>query len=219
MIFIAVPDTRLNQSIDNEDIQIEGFSSDIFRSDLPSNSRVPGGVYKENIPIKQTKDLEISQESVVTEITFGRKKVYFIALYRHPHQTGDEFDLFLNRLQLAVDYIKNLKPHCIIINGDFNCRTKQWWPGDIELPEGGALDEFIESNNLSQLIDEPTNIRTTGMSYVDLIITDQPNLFVDFGVHSSLDDHCQHQIIHGKLIISVPIPPPYKTNVWSHVKA
>ena len=164
---IAVSDTRLNQSIDNEDIQIEGFNSDIFRSDHPSNSRVPGGVciyYKENIPIKRRKDLEILQEFVVTEITFGRKKLYFIVLYRHPHQTSDEFDL-------------------------------------------------------SHLIDEPTNIRTTGMSCIDLIITDQPNLFVDFGVHSSFDDHCQHQIIHGKLNISVPIPPTHKRKVWYYAKA
>ena len=163
--------------------------------------------------------MEILQESVVTEITFGREKVFFIVLYRHPHQTSDEFDLFLDRLQLTVDRIKSLKPHCIVITGDFNCRTKQWWPGDIELPEASALDEFIESNNLSQLIDEPTNIRTTGMSCIDLIITDQPNLFVDFGVHSSLDDDCQHQIIHGKLNISVPIPPPYKRKVWYYAKA
>ena len=117
---------------------------------------------------------------------------------------------------MTVDRIKSLKPHCIVITGNFNCRTKQWWPGDIELPEGSALDEFIESNNLSQLIDEPTNIRTTGMSCVDLIITDQPNLFVNFGVHSSLDDHCQHQIIYGKLNISVP---PYKRKGWYYAKA
>ena len=155
----------------------------------------------------------------MTEITFGRKKVFFIVLYRHPHQTSEEFDLFLDRLQLTVVRIKSLKPHCIVITGDINCRTKQWWPGDIELPEGSALDEFIESNNLSQLIDQPTNIRTTGMSCIDLIITDQPNLFVDFGVHSSLDDLCQHQIIHGKLNISVPIPPPYKRKVWYYAKA
>ena len=172
---ITVSDTRLNQSIDNEDILIEGFSSDIFHSDHPSNSRVPGRVCiycKENIPIKRRKDSEILQESVVTEITFGRKKVFFIVLYRHPHQTSDEFGLFFDRLQLTVDRIKSLKPHRIVITGDFNCRTKQWWPGDVELPEGSALDEFIESNNLSQLIDEPTNIRTTGMSCIDLIITD-----------------------------------------------
>ena len=61
---IAVSDARLNQCIDNEDVLIEGFSSDIFCSDHPSNSRVPGDVciyYKENIPIKPRKDLEILQ--------------------------------------------------------------------------------------------------------------------------------------------------------------
>ena len=81
-----------------------------------------------------------------------------MVLYRHPNQTGDEFDLFLDRLQLTIDRIKRYTPRCIVITGDFNCRSKQWRPGDIELPEGLASDEFIESNNLTQLIDEPTNI-------------------------------------------------------------
>ena len=145
--------------------------------------------------------------------------MFFIVLYRHPHQTSDEFDLFFDRLQLTVDRIKSLKPHCIVITGGFNCRTKQWWPGDVELREESALDEFIESNNLSQLIDEPTNIRTAGMSCIDLIITDQLNLFVDFGVHFSPDDHCQDQIIHSKLNITFPLPPSYKRKVWYYAKA
>ena len=152
--------------------------------------------------------------SGVGKLILRCKKVFFVVLYHHPNQTSDEFDLFLDRLQLTVDGIKSCKLHCIVITGDFNCRSKQWWPGDVELPEGSALDEFIGSNNLSQLIDEPTNIRTTGMSCIDLIITDQPNLFIEFGVHSFLDDHCQHQIIHVKLNISVPSPPPYRWKIW-----
>ena len=39
---IAISDTRLYRSISNEDIQIEGFSYDVFRSDSPSNTRNPG---------------------------------------------------------------------------------------------------------------------------------------------------------------------------------
>ena len=57
------------------------------------------------------------------------------------------------------------------------------------------------------------------MSCIDLIITDQPNLYVDFEVDPSLDNHCQHQIIHGKLNISVPTPPPYKRKIWYYAKA
>ena len=51
-----------------------------------------------------------------------------------------------------------------------------------------------------------------------MIITDQPNLFVEYGIHSSLDNFCHHQIIHGKVNVSVPSPPPYKRLVWDYPK-
>ena len=60
---------------------------------------------------------------------------------------------------------------------------------------GITLNEFVESNDLVQLIDQPTNIEPSCISCVDLIIIDLPNLFVDFGIHSSLDNCCHHQII------------------------
>ena len=118
----------------------------------------------------------------------------------------------VNRLQME-------RPHLVILTGDFNCRTSLWWTDDAESPEGMALDEIIEGNNLYQLIDEPINIRGTNQSCVDLIITDQPNLFVESGVHPSLDDNCQHQSIHGKLTMSLPHAPPYRHIVWEYGKA
>ena len=111
------------------------------------------------------------------------------------------------------------RPHLMILTGDLNCRSSHWWPQDAEEPEGMALEELIETNNLHQLIDEPTNIRGEAMSCIDLIITDQPNLFLQSGVHSSLDQNCQHQIIYGKINISLPSPPPYKRTVWEYDKA
>ena len=81
------------------------------------------------------------------------------------------------------------------------------------------MDQLFESNNLTQLIHQPTNIEPRDTSCVDLIATDQPNLFVDYGIHSSLDDCCHHQIIHGKLNVSIPSPPPYKRQMWEYSKA
>ena len=103
--------------------------------------------------------------------------------------------------------MRDEKPHCIIFTGDFNCRSQQWWPGDIENEEGVALDEFIESNNLTQLIDQPTHIINESRSCIDLIITDQPNILVDYGVHPSLYKTCHHEITYGKINLSVPPPP------------
>ena len=149
-------------------------------------------------------------ETIVAEISIKRKKIIFVVTYRSPSQTAEDFHLFLDKLQLTLDYINDIKPYSIVFTGDFNCRSSHWWAEDTELPEGTALDELIESNNLFQLIDKPTHIRENSRSYIDLIITDQPKLFVDNGVHPSLDKHCHHNIIFGKMNLSVPHAPPYK---------
>ena len=212
---IAFSETYCNESVKNEDILIEGFSKEILRSDHP-NGRKEGGVclyVKENLPIKRRKGLEFIQETIVCEISISRKKIIFIAMYRSPNQTNEEFEVFYERLQETIDRIKDKKLHCTILTGDLNCLSKQFWPDDIDSPTGIALNELIESNNLTQLIDQPTNFESRGISCVDLIITDQPNLLVDYGIHSSLDNKCHHQIIHGKINISVPAPPPFKRTV------
>ena len=95
-------------------------------------------------------------------------------MYRSPSQTADEFNLFLDRLELTVGNIQAKKPDCIIITGDFNCRTQQWWSGDIEDPHGTVLDDLIQRKNLSQLTDEPTHVINDSSSCIDLIITSQP---------------------------------------------
>ena len=57
------------------------------------------------------------------------------------------------------------------------------------------------------------------MSCIDLIITDEPNMFTESGVHPSLDDRCQHQIVYGKVNISIPYPPPCCRTLWDYAKS
>ena len=211
----------LNSTVHNDDIFIEGFSREIYRSDHVNNIR-SGGVciyYREGLAVHRRKDLELLNEMVCVEVNIARKKILFSVLYRNPSQNVEEFDEFISRLQTVIDKIRGENPCSFVLTGDFNCRSAQWWPLDNELPEGRALDELIESNNLYQLIDEPTNIRGESMTCIDLIITDQPNIFLEYGVHPSLDKHCEHQIVFGELNISLPSPPPYKRTVWDYSKA
>ena len=76
-----------------------------------------------------------------------------------------------------------------------------------------ALDDLFESDNMTQLIDQLTSIEPRGISCIDLIVTNQPNFFIDHGFHSLLDNCCLHQVIHGKLSVSIHLPPPYKRQV------
>ena len=85
--------------------------------------------------------------------------------------------------------------------------TADWWVDDEVTTEGAKLSEVIDSYCLKQLIDEPTHILPNSLSCIDLIITDQPNLFVDFGVHPSLYPKSHHQIVFGTINLSVPRPP------------
>ena len=122
---IALSETYLNDTIPNNEIETEGYSSDIFRSDHPTNTK-RGGVclyYKNTLPIKLRSDLHILDESIVVELTLSRKKLFFVVIYRSPSQSSDEFDLFLSRLELVIEHMRHEKPDCIILTGDFNSKT------------------------------------------------------------------------------------------------
>ena len=81
-------------------------------------------------------------------------------------------------------------------------------PADNQDHQGIAVNEFIESSALIQFIDQPTHILENSKSCIDLLIT--TSLFVESGVHPSLFRGCDHEIIFGKVAVSVPYPPPYK---------
>ena len=120
---IAISETMLDQSIRNDEVFIEGFSRDIFRSDHPSNSKI-GGVciyFREGLPIKHRNDLEELQDLIVTEIVISRKKVFFVTLYRSPSQNSVQFEDFIDKLQGMVEKIQAENPHSVILTGDFNC--------------------------------------------------------------------------------------------------
>ena len=55
---------------------------------------------------------------------------------------------------------------------------------------------------------ESTHILENTSSYTDLIFTNQINIVLNFGVHSSLHPKCHHQIIYSKLC-----------EIWNYNKA
>ena len=156
---------------------------------------------------------------ILSEITSAHKKALFGTLYCIPSQNSQQFETFIDRLQETFDEMKAENSHCIILTGDFNCRSNIWLTGDIEQPEGTALEERRGANGLYQFIEEPTSIRNEQNSCMNLIITDQPNFFAASGVHPFLDDHCQHQTIYGKRNVSIPSLLPYRRTIYEYSKA
>ena len=219
----GVCESFLNNDVSNEDILIRGFSPDPFRADKPVNTR-NGGVclyFKEKLPIKERIDLEIIiPETIVAEVKLNRKKIFFVLSYCHPNLSSAEYDVYVKSLEQLYERINKENTAVTILTGDFNAWSPLFWKGDMETRERRILSNFLLSNNVEELINEPTHIRDDGsQSCLDLVCTDQPYIFTDTGVMPSLDPHSKHNVIHGSLNFHITCPPPYKRKVWDYKTA
>ena len=120
----------------------------------------------------------------------------------------------MNNFELMLSKMSGENPYCVIICGDFNCRSTNWWGDDIKNEEGKLFEPFTFDLGPHQVINEPTLSIGNSRSCIDVIFTDQPNLFLESGVHPSLHENCHHQIVHRKLSVRVLTPPPYRRRIW-----
>ena len=92
---ISICETSLNDSVELPENLIDDYT--FVPANNPANVR-HGGVglfYKNSLPVIVRNDLSFD-ESVVIEIMFGRKKKFFIVLYRSPafNNSSLEFQVF-----------------------------------------------------------------------------------------------------------------------------
>ena len=114
---LALSETFLDTSVEEEKFFVQGFSKEILRSDYPRDTK-QGGVwlyFKEDLPIKRRTDLEIMDKTIVAEISVKRKKIIFVVTYRSPSQNAEDFHLFLDKLQLTLDHINDIRPYSIVL--------------------------------------------------------------------------------------------------------
>ena len=107
----------------------------------------------------------------------------------------------------------------VLITGDFNVRSTNWWKNDLPTSEGTQVNSLTTSYGLSQVISDRTHILPNSSSCIDLIFTNQPNLVTESGVHQSLHPKCHHQIVFAKLNLKVEYLPLYERLIWDYKNA
>ena len=216
---IGIVETHLDTTVDESKLAIDGYT--FIKSNHPQNVKRGGvGLYiKETFPAKERSDLETLPECIVCEIQIKRKKYFFTVLYRSPSQSQAEYEEFTKNFDIMLSKMAAENPYCVIITGDFNARSPQWWENDLENDFGKVFEPFTSDLGLHQLISEPTHFMGESRSCIDLIFTDQPNLFIESGVHPSLHEQCHHQIIYGKVSIDNLAPPPFSRRIWFYDRA
>ena len=218
---ISICETSLNNSVELPKTLLNDYT--FVSANNPANTR-HGGVglfYKNSLPVIVRNDLSFD-ESIVLELNFGRKKLFFTVLYRSPSftHTSPEFLTFLLNFEHLYLKIKTENPLAMFFTGDFNAHSQLWWPGGNTTHEGTEIEELFTKLGLSQVISEPTNFEPNkNPSCIDLIVTDQPNMILDCGTRASLDSHCHHQIIHCKVNFKIPPPLPFERKIWHYNRA
>ena len=219
---ISLCETSLNEETVVPPDAIPGYN--FHPLNHPSGGR-HGGVgifYKDSLPLRIREDLSFD-ECLVSELRFGRKKIFFTVFYRNPSHkaSSPEFQSFLSNFSTLHESLKEENPYAIFFTGDVNGHTQEWYSAGKTTAEGISLNELFTSIHLTQLISEPTHFFNdiSNPSCIDIILTDQPNLVLNCGVRPSLDPLVKHQITFCKLNFKIPPPPKHDRKVWHFKKA
>ena len=207
-------------SIPTNDERLNMKEYKLIRVDNPSDSKKDGVAiyYKEFLAVRPV-EVKSLNECVIFEVSIKNKREYVVSLYRSPSQTQDEFDNFLTSFEKLIGDIIAKSPSFVLITGDFNARSTNWWKNDLSTSEGTQINSLTTSYGLSQIISDPTHILPNSSSCIDLIFTNQPNLVTVSGVHPSLHPKCHHQIVFAKPNLKVDYPPLYERLIWDYKDA
>ena len=128
--------------------------------------------------------------------------------YRHPSQSiGESYFSSLNDI---IAKIEKEKPKAIVLTGGFNARSHFLWVNDADITEGRFLGEISISNNLEQLVNEPTQ------TCIDLIFTNQKYAFTNVEVLPHSVSRSKHSILYGEVNFNLPCPLPYRRKPWEY---
>ena len=108
---ISLCETSLNNTVEIPEPLLENYT--FISKNNPNNTR-HGGVglfYKNSLPLFVRDDLAFN-ETLVVELRFGKRKIFFTVLYRSPSQLDGsiEFQTFLNNFENLVTKIRNENP-------------------------------------------------------------------------------------------------------------
>ena len=83
------------------------------------------------------------QECISFVLKLGSELCTIVSLYRSPIQSADEFNNFLNKLNLTMESITQKNPFLTVVIGDFNSRSSKWWTDDKTTQEGLKIENLL----------------------------------------------------------------------------
>ena len=138
-------------------MEILGYN--LVHSDHPSNKK-RGGVciyFKSYLPLRII-NINYFNECVRFELMLDDKLCNFIALFRSPSQSQDQFEFFKENLELNLESVVKNNPFLVVLIGAFRVKSSNWCKNDITTTDGKGIENISSQFGLPQIINEPTHI-------------------------------------------------------------
>jgi exonuclease III len=178
---LAINESKLDSSIPDYEIHIHNYSIVCL-----DRNRCGGGValyFKNTLPYLERKHLVFGNlEMICVEITNQHSRPFLVTTWYRPLNSAQDifnnFKMFLFKSDLA-------KKETIIV-GDLDCDVNKLTPDT----QTRKLQTLCSLYQLSQVINEPTRVRETTTTLIDLILTNKPEIISSAGVlHLGISDH------------------------------
>ena len=98
----------------------------MIRSDHPSNKK-RGSIcicYKNFLPLKVT-GVCLLEGFIAFDLIISKKHYFFVAFYRSPSQSQDDFSTFSENLEITFDLLSKKNQFLLVVLGDFNAKLSQ----------------------------------------------------------------------------------------------
>ena len=137
---ICLSETYLDSSTTSDDNNLAISGYNLIRSDHPFNNKRGVSIYYKNFLPLRVLSIQYLQEYINFELNIGGKICNFISLYRSPSQTQDEFKKFIDNLELNLETLCQNNPFVMVLIGDLNAKSKNWYSRDKTSHEGNEIE-------------------------------------------------------------------------------
>ena len=155
---ICLSETYLDSTVPLDDVNLVIFRYNLIHYDHPSNTK-RGGVclyYKNYLPLRVL-NISYLKECLNFEHKIGDKSCNFIALYRSPSHSQDDFETSDN-FEMTLETLAQKGSFLMTIIGYFNAKSCNWYSHDKTNFEGSTIKSITSQFGLHQLINEPTHL-------------------------------------------------------------
>ena len=202
---VAVTETWLDNTIDSSEIELPGFQ--VIRKDRNRNG---GGIalyIRKDLAFKHCPELEPDAQSLFEGLWIRlftpQGSLLLGTFYCPPSMPANVADDYITYLETTINTVTARNYQSLILTGDFNAKSKNWYSLQENNQLGTRLYDFVNRNGMMQLVTEPTRITENSRSLIDLIITNSPQIVTDTFVNPPLL-RCDHLVIGASLCLSVP---------------